>query len=278
MCRENRIAMQIYSLNSQAPEDPETIALNHKPPHHREKGDLLHNAHVIMDGFVLGLLAKRYTANRPFRSKKVKKGGQQVRCSSATIVQMRFLLLTLEMLKQPQNLYNSYWWTSPCQQSSRVEYYWSTLKKDCIEFVKMYNKCRRFDTLGALTFDHVTMPIPVGKVKFLIVTVDYFTKWIEAELIKTIIVERLGIKNHSLQSNTHKQISKQQSSFEWAMENVGRSQGAMGGGVTASIVVVSYNIALNNIRNALPTNIWCESSDFGGYKGTISTSYLFQTS
>ncbi|RDX72064.1 hypothetical protein CR513_48511, partial [Mucuna pruriens] len=49
---------------------------------------------------------------------------------------------------------------------ARARYYWLTLKKDCTDFIK-----------------DVTSPfLPVvGQVKFFIVAIDYFTKWVETK-------------------------------------------------------------------------------------------------
>ncbi|RDY10120.1 Tf2-9, partial [Mucuna pruriens] len=82
---------------------------------------------------------------------------------------------------------------------ARAGYYWPTLKKDCMDYVKKCDKCQKFaeghkappenlhhglDILGPFP------PAP-GQEKFLIVAVDYFTKWIEAEPVATITAERV---------------------------------------------------------------------------------------
>ncbi|RDX96547.1 Gypsy retrotransposon integrase-like protein 1, partial [Mucuna pruriens] len=91
----------------------------------------------------------------------------------------------------------------------RAGYYWPTMRNDCMNFVKKCDKCQRFaeghkapperlhsimapwpfhkwgiDILGPF-------PIAPGQLKFLIVAVDYFTKWVEAELVATISAERI---------------------------------------------------------------------------------------
>ncbi|RDX88227.1 pol, partial [Mucuna pruriens] len=88
-------------------------------------------------------------------------------------------------------------------------YYWPTLKKDCMEYVKKCDKCQRFAKgckAPPENLHYVMSPWPFvkwgvdilgpfppapGQVKFLIVAVDYFTKWIEAEPVATITVERV---------------------------------------------------------------------------------------
>ncbi|RDX91253.1 Pro-Pol polyprotein, partial [Mucuna pruriens] len=91
----------------------------------------------------------------------------------------------------------------------RAGYYWPTLKKDCMEYVRRCNKCQRFaeaPKAPAEPLHSVSSPWPfnkwgvdilgpfpmtLGQLKLLIVAVDYFTKWIEAEPIVTITVERV---------------------------------------------------------------------------------------
>ncbi|RDX73388.1 Gypsy retrotransposon integrase-like protein 1, partial [Mucuna pruriens] len=91
----------------------------------------------------------------------------------------------------------------------RAGYYWPTMRSDCMSFVKKCDKCQRFaeghkapperlhsimapwpfhkwgiDILGPF-------PIAPGQLKFLIVAVDYFTKWVEADPVATISTERV---------------------------------------------------------------------------------------
>nr|KYP56070.1 Gypsy retrotransposon integrase-like protein 1 [Cajanus cajan] len=86
----------------------------------------------------------------------------------------------------------------------RAGYYWPTLKGDCAEFVKRCIPCQRHGNVihasatelhsinspwpFALWGIDVLGPFPVakGQVKFLLVAVDYFTKWIEAEPLACI--------------------------------------------------------------------------------------------
>nr|KYP31610.1 Transposon Ty3-I Gag-Pol polyprotein [Cajanus cajan] len=86
----------------------------------------------------------------------------------------------------------------------RVGYYWPTLKGDCAEFVKKCVQCQKHGNIihASATELHsinspwpftlwgidVLGPFPVakGQVKFLLVAVDYFTKWIEVEPLACI--------------------------------------------------------------------------------------------
>nr|KYP58883.1 Retrovirus-related Pol polyprotein from transposon opus [Cajanus cajan] len=92
---------------------------------------------------------------------------------------------------------------------TRAGYFWTTLRKDCINWVRKCDECQRhavqhhspaerlhslispwpfnkwgIDILGPF-------PMAVRQLKFLIVAVDYFSKWIEAEPVATISAERV---------------------------------------------------------------------------------------
>ena len=76
-------------------------------------------------------------------------------------------------------------------------YFWPTLQKDVKEFVKKCDKCQRFGNVQRIPSEKLTTisspwsfaqwgldiiyPLPQGKrlVKFLLVTIDYFTKWLK---------------------------------------------------------------------------------------------------
>nr|KYP33730.1 Transposon Ty3-I Gag-Pol polyprotein [Cajanus cajan] len=86
----------------------------------------------------------------------------------------------------------------------RAGYYWPTLKTDCTEYVKKCKQCQQHGNLihaSAEQLHTVSAPCPFalwgidilgpfplakGQCKFLVVVVDYFTKWIEVELLATI--------------------------------------------------------------------------------------------
>ncbi|RDX97493.1 Tf2-9, partial [Mucuna pruriens] len=91
---------------------------------------------------------------------------------------------------------------------ARVGYYWPTLKADCMDYVKKRDKCQRFadghqaspeqlhTVVSPWPFHkweiNILGPFPLapGQVKFLMVAMDYFTKWIEAKPMATITAER----------------------------------------------------------------------------------------
>jgi len=91
----------------------------------------------------------------------------------------------------------------------RAGYYWPTIRQDAQAFT---SKCRKFQQYGPVfntpqeelhqmgvpwPFSRwgvdILGPFPLakGQVKFLIVGIDYFTKWIEAELVATITTRQV---------------------------------------------------------------------------------------
>ncbi|KAK3021484.1 hypothetical protein RJ639_045867 [Escallonia herrerae] len=90
------------------------------------------------------------------------------------------------------------------QKILRQGYYWPIMQKDAIEFTRRCGKCQRFSpvthTLVA-PLTSIVSPIPFaiwgmdllgpfpvasGQRRFVIVAIDYFTKWIEAKSLATI--------------------------------------------------------------------------------------------
>ncbi|RDX61813.1 Tf2-8, partial [Mucuna pruriens] len=92
---------------------------------------------------------------------------------------------------------------------ARAGYYWPTLKTDCLDYVRRCDTCQRFADSHQASAEQmyiVTSPWPFhkwgidilgpfpltpGQLKFLMVAVDYFTKWVEAEPMATITAERV---------------------------------------------------------------------------------------
>ncbi|MCI11506.1 gypsy retrotransposon integrase-like protein, partial [Trifolium medium] len=91
----------------------------------------------------------------------------------------------------------------------RAGYYWPTMKEDCVDYVKRCDKCQRFSNLHQTPLEHLSsvvspwpffkwgvdilgpFPEATGQVNFLVVAMDYFTKWIEVEPVATITAERI---------------------------------------------------------------------------------------
>ena len=93
----------------------------------------------------------------------------------------------------------------------RTGYFWPTMQQDAAEFVKKCDSCQRYENVQRVLGEKMTTisspqpfaqwgidivgPLPQGKrqMKFLLVTIDYFTKWVEAEAVATI-TEKKGTK------------------------------------------------------------------------------------
>ncbi|GJY27676.1 reverse transcriptase domain-containing protein [Tanacetum coccineum] len=92
----------------------------------------------------------------------------------------------------------------------RSGYYWPTMHADVRKLIRECNSCQGIDIAGPF-------PEGLGKVKFLIVAIDYFTKWTEAKPVATItgahikkfmwdnIVCRFGLPGEII-SNNEKQF------------------------------------------------------------------------
>ncbi|XP_020225196.1 uncharacterized protein LOC109807079 [Cajanus cajan] len=92
---------------------------------------------------------------------------------------------------------------------ARAGYFWPTLRNDCVNWVQKCDGCQRHATLHHSPAERLhsilspwpfnkwgidilgPFPIAVRQLKFLIVAVDYFSKWIEAEPVATISVEKI---------------------------------------------------------------------------------------
>ena len=87
----------------------------------------------------------------------------------------------------------------------RAGYFWPTMQQDAAEFVKRCDSCQRYGNVQRVPGEKMMTisspwpfaqkgidimgPLPQGKrqVKFLLVAIDYFTKWVEAEALVMII-------------------------------------------------------------------------------------------
>uniref|UniRef100_A0A2N9GU89 RNase H type-1 domain-containing protein n=1 Tax=Fagus sylvatica TaxID=28930 RepID=A0A2N9GU89_FAGSY len=109
---------------------------------------------------------------------------------------------------------------------TRAGYYWPSLLHDATQFVKACDKCQRFANVPRVPPEEFTPitspwpfaqwgldimgPFPVGtkQAKFLVVAIDYFTKWVEAEPLA--IISEKNVKSFVWKAviYTHKQTAK----------------------------------------------------------------------
>jgi len=86
----------------------------------------------------------------------------------------------------------------------RTGYFWPSMQQDATEFVKRCDRCQRYGNVQRVPGEKMTTisspwpfaqwgidivgPLPQGKrqVRFLLVAIDYFMKWVEAEELATI--------------------------------------------------------------------------------------------
>nr|GEX93474.1 reverse transcriptase domain-containing protein [Tanacetum cinerariifolium] len=68
----------------------------------------------------------------------------------------------------------------------QLGYYWPTMHKDARDMIQKCSDCQI----------HRPFPEGPGKVKFLIVAMDYFTKWIEAKAVATITGGQIGMPTY----------------------------------------------------------------------------------
>ena len=94
---------------------------------------------------------------------------------------------------------------------ARQDYFWLTMETDCVRFVKRYHNCQVYGNvshlppmeLQGMTFSQlfVVWKIDIiGEVRpkaynghcYIIVAIDYFSKWVEAELYTTISSKQMA--------------------------------------------------------------------------------------
>ena len=98
----------------------------------------------------------------------------------------------------------------------RAGYYWPTIQADAKAYVKVCDQCQRFSNIPRQPLEYLTPmmaqwpfaqwgldilgldilgPFPIGtrQMKFLVVGIDYFTKWVEAEPLVNITQQ--NVKN-----------------------------------------------------------------------------------
>ena len=117
------------------------------------------------------------------------------------------------------------------RKNIRASYFWPSLQQDTIDFIKRYDSCQRHGNVQRVLGEKMRIisspwpfaqwgvdimgPLPQGKrqVRFLLITIDYFMKWVKAEALITItkakvqnfvwknIVCRFGIPRKIISNN-----------------------------------------------------------------------------
>ncbi|XP_017441100.1 uncharacterized protein LOC108346536 [Vigna angularis] len=116
----------------------------------------------------------------------------------------------------------------------RAGYFWPTVEKDCMMFVQRCSKCQEHDKnlnlppvelhslMSPWPFAQwgmdVVGPFPVGRAqkRFLLVAIDYFTKWIEAEPLQKFVwtlICRFGIPKTVVTDNGRQFVDKRFGDF-----------------------------------------------------------------
>ncbi|XP_014489934.1 uncharacterized protein LOC106752716 [Vigna radiata var. radiata] len=133
----------------------------------------------------------------------------------------------------------------------RAGFFWPTLEKDCMTFVRKCGACQKHGNVfhgPAVELQGIMSPwpfaqwgmdivgpLPTGRsqMRFLLVAVDYFTKWVEAEPLSKIsaaqvqkfvwkIICRFGLPKMLITDNGRQFIDKKLEAFyrEWGIPNV----------------------------------------------------------
>ncbi|XP_074347636.1 uncharacterized protein LOC141686502 [Apium graveolens] len=112
----------------------------------------------------------------------------------------------------------------------RQGYYWPTMKEDATNFVRACDRCQRFANYSSMPATLLTpmvspwpfamwgidligeLPKAKGDVKYAVVAVDYFTKWVEAmpltEAVNKIIKHTLKTKLEERKGNWPEELPK----------------------------------------------------------------------
>jgi hypothetical protein len=86
----------------------------------------------------------------------------------------------------------------------RASFYWPNMSQDSMQLVKTCDNCQRFANVSQQPFEDLSsisspwpisqwgvdlvgpFPLEKGRVRFVVVAVDYFTKWAEAEALLSV--------------------------------------------------------------------------------------------
>ncbi|RDY09374.1 Gypsy retrotransposon integrase-like protein 1, partial [Mucuna pruriens] len=186
-----------------------------------------------------------------------------------------------------------------------ASYYWPTLKGDCMDYVRRCDKCQRFAEVGNAPLEQlcaitsswpfhklgvdILRPFPpaLGQLKYLIVAIDYFTKWIEAEPVTTIsakrikrfywkkIICRFGLPAKIVLDNGTQ--GSKQGHPKRTSQGAGRSEGKMGRRTPPSPLVLSQNSSLLYQRNTFSPHLRYRGSHLDRNQGAVTMDRFIST-
>ncbi|XP_030928927.1 uncharacterized protein LOC115955035 [Quercus lobata] len=112
----------------------------------------------------------------------------------------------------------------------RAGYYWPNMQADAKAYVKVCDQCQRFSNVPRQPSEYLTpmvapwpfaqwgldilgpFPLGVRQMKFLVVGIDYFTKWVEAEPLANITQQ--NVKNFVWKNIDHSEDTYRGDSFQ----------------------------------------------------------------
>ena len=117
----------------------------------------------------------------------------------------RFVLIKDVLREVHEGIYGNYLGSqSLVHKLIRAGYYWPTMQKDAQAYVRACDKCQRFSNIirqATKELTPMTVPWPftqwgldiigpfpttIRQLKFLVVGIDYLTKWVEVKALATI--------------------------------------------------------------------------------------------
>jgi hypothetical protein len=211
---QNTRADALTKLASSDEATNQHIEVQYSPSHMEEEVSPIDVSNSWMTP-ITNYLEERILPSNPVKARKLKVRSVRFALIQRVLYKRGFSLLYLRCLDNTEAEYvmrevheevcgNHSGARSLVQKLVRVGYYWPTMQKDAISYTHACDKCQRFGNLIHSPSETLTPmaapwpfaqwgldimePLPVGRrqLKFLVVGIDYFTKWVEAEPLATI--------------------------------------------------------------------------------------------
>ena len=171
--------------------------------------------HAGWTGPILSYLRDRRLPPNPDEAKKIRKRAARFMVLNDELYKRDFSQLYLRCIEEEEakyvleevhgGIYDDHMGAkSFVRKVIRAGYFWPTMQQDAADFVKKCDSCQRYRNVQRVSGEKMTTisspwlfaqwgidimgPLPQGKrqVKFLLVAIDYFTKWVEVESLATI--------------------------------------------------------------------------------------------